>query len=218
MEKKRKHAIAVNAITFSRVPMILLYLVFAVLQACCFRPDSAGAFAFAWIAGLFMFGAGISDFFDGRLARKWGVVSDLGKLADPLMDKVFFITAFPSLVWIAGTRPGEEAHAVLLLFFAVFCILRDQWVTFMRTLAAADGKEISAQWIGKVRTALSFPAAGFVYAYETMFPFLPDSFRGPWRGACMAAEAFLLVLNFYSAWVYTVRYWPSVRKAAGGRH
>ena len=214
MDSRRKRAVFVNAITFSRIPLILSYLVFAVVQAACFAPGTAGAFAFAWTAGLFMFAAGISDFFDGRLARKWGVVSKLGQLADPLMDKIFFITVFPSLVWLAAISPGEGVHAVLLLFFAVFCILRDQWVTFMRTIASADGAEISAKWIGKVRTALSFPAAGFVYAYLTMHPFLPGCWRAPWRAASMSVEAALLVLNFYSAWVYTKEYMPSVRKAA----
>ena len=221
MDITKRHSIIVNAITFSRVPSILAYLALAVVQASCFPKASAGAFVFAWLAGLCMLASGLSDFFDGRLARKWGVVSNLGKLADPLMDKVFFIVVFPSLVWLAGLRPGpgERAHAILLLAFAVFCILRDQWVTFMRALAAADGVEIAAQWIGKVRTALSFPAAGFVYMYETMHPFLPRGWRGPWLGAAMAVEIALLALNFWSMWVYTVRYGPSVCKAVkpGGR-
>ena len=216
MESRKRHALTVNAITFSRVPSILAFLALAVVQATCFRPDGAAAFAFAWGAGLFMLASGLSDFFDGKLARKWNVVSNLGKLADPLMDKIFFIVVFPVLLWLSAIRPGpwETAHTVLLLAFTVFCILRDQWVTFMRSLAAADGVEISAQWIGKVRTALSFPAAGFVYLYETMHPFLPDSWRVPFMCACMVVEAALLALNFYSMWVYTVRYWPSVSKAA----
>ena len=49
-----------------------------------------------------MFLSGLTDLWDGRLARQWGVVSTLGKMADPLMDKVFYLVAFPVLVWHAA--------------------------------------------------------------------------------------------------------------------
>ena len=94
----------VNALTFSRVPLIFIYLILAVLGN--FRESVAYAYA----ACAFAAAAGFSDFFDGYLARKWGVVSDFGKMADPLMDKVDFIVAFPSLVWLEIDPQAAGVH------------------------------------------------------------------------------------------------------------
>ena len=66
----------VNALTISRVPLIFLYLAFAVAGQFC---NSFAYFTMAFVAGA---AAGISDFFDGMLARRWGVVSDFGKMAE----------------------------------------------------------------------------------------------------------------------------------------
>ena len=101
MSTKSAKTLFVNALTFSRVPLIFIYLALAIIGN---FSDSLKYPLFACIAaGL----AGFSDFFDGHLARKWGVVSEFGKMADPLMDKVYFIVAFPSLVWLAS-RPRQQ--------------------------------------------------------------------------------------------------------------
>ena len=80
-------AIFVNALTFSRVPLILGWLILAVIQE--HLSSSSTSFWMAWAAGLMMGLSGLTDLLDGKLARKWGVVSTLGKMAAPLMDKVF---------------------------------------------------------------------------------------------------------------------------------
>ena len=199
----------VNALTFSRVPLIFAYLALAIV----------GAFSetFGWSVAAFVtaMAAGMSDFFDGLLARRWGVVSDFGKMADPLMDKVYFIVAFPSLVWLAAVQGESAAHAVTLLVFTVLWILRDQWVTFLRAVASLYHADVGAMWLGKVRTALSFPCAGFIYAYLAFHRcWTPDATRlGLY--SCLAIEGFLILLNLYSFVVYTQSYLPYVRRALG---
>ena len=73
----------VNAITFARVPLILGWAALAVWQ------EFTGSLALAVLAAAAMLLAGLTDLWDGMLARRWGVVSTLGKMADPLMDKAF---------------------------------------------------------------------------------------------------------------------------------
>ena len=199
----------VNALTMSRVPLIFMYLAFAVAGQLC---DSFSCSVVAFIAGA---AAGISDFFDGMLARRWGVVSDFGKMADPLMDKVYFIVAFPSLVWISSVQGESAAHAVVLLVFTVLWILRDQWVTFLRAIASLYHADVAAMWLGKVRTALSFPCAGFVYFYLAFHRAWPDGAVSAGLCACFAIEGFLVLLNLYSFVVYTKAYFPYVRRAMG---
>ena len=199
----------VNALTFSRVPLIFAYLALAIV----------GAFSetFGWSVAAFVtaMAAGMSDFFDGLLARRWGVVSDFGKMADPLMDKVYFIVSFPSLVWLAAVQGESEAHAVVLLVFTVLWILRDQWVTFLRAVASIYHADVAAMWLGKVRTALSFPCAGGIYMYLAFHRFWPMAVAETGLQACFVVEGFLILLNLYSFIVYTRSYFPYVRRAMG---
>ena len=96
----RFHSLFVNALTFSRVPLIFAFMAFAIVGECRH---------WAWTipACVCMLLAGITDLLDGRLARRWQVVSTFGKLADPFMDKVFFIVSFPTLLWLIGMQ-GEN--------------------------------------------------------------------------------------------------------------
>ena len=152
--------------TFARVPLIFAWLGFAIAQEFC------GGFGLAFWACAMMLLSGLTDAWDGRLARKWGVVSALGKMADPLMDKVFYIVAFPALVWQILHQGGEGAqvHALVMLGFTILYMLRDTWVTFLRSVGTLYGADVAAMWLGKVRTALSFPGAGWVYMYLAFSP------------------------------------------------
>ena len=191
----RSHSLFVNALTFSRVPLIFAFMVFAIMGEC-------RHWAWAIPACVCMLLAGITDLLDGRLARRWHVVSTFGKLADPLMDKVFFIVSFPTLLWLIGIQNENRVHLVVMLVFTVLYILRDQ-------------ADVSAMWLGKVRTALSFPAAGFIYLYLAFHGYLPHGWNGPLLAAVYLIEAFLIVLNVYSCVVYTRTYWPYIRRAIG---
>ncbi len=202
-------SIFVNALTMSRVPLIFAYLALAIAGH---FGDSVLLPALACVAGA---AAGLTDLFDGMLARRWGVVSDFGKMADPLMDKVYFIVAFPSLAWLAAVQGESMPHAVSLLLFTVLWILRDQWVTFLRAVASLYRADVAAMWLGKVRTALSFPCAGFVYFYLAFHRFWPEWASRGGLCACFAVEAFLMAINVCSFVVYTRSYLPYVRRAMG---
>ena len=199
----------VNALTLSRVPLIFVYLVFAILG------NFSESYVYPLVAVLAGAAAGISDFFDGMLARRWCVVSDFGKMADPLMDKVYFIVAFPSLVWLAAVQDESAAHAVTLLVFTILWILRDQWVTFLRAIASLYHANVAAMWLGKVRTALSFPCVGFIYVYLAFHRFWSASLVKMGLYACFVIEGMLILLNLYSFVVYTKSYFPYVRRAMG---
>ena len=199
----------VNALTFARVPLIFAWLGFAVAQELC------GGFWLAFWACVMMLLSGLTDAWDGKLARKWGVVSTLGKMADPLMDKVFYIVAFPALVWQIMHQGGEGAqvHALVMLGFTILYMLRDTWVTFMRSVGSLYGADVAAMWLGKVRTALSFPGAGWVYMYCCFHRMAPESWNRPWLLSCYAVEGLLIVLTVWSLFTYTSAYWPYLRMA-----
>ena len=201
MSPLKSRSLFVNALTVSRVPFIVAFMVFAVLAAL-----RGGSLALEICAGACMFVSGFTDMFDGMLARKWSVVSTFGKMADPLMDKVFFIVTFPTLLWIIGWRDRQDPHALVMLVFTVLYILRDQWVTFLRSIGSYYKADNGALWLGKVRTALSFPAAGYIYAYLVFAKYLPGGWQTAMLWSCYAVEALLIVLNVWSMVHYTKHY------------
>ncbi|MBO7721343.1 MAG: CDP-alcohol phosphatidyltransferase family protein [Kiritimatiellae bacterium] len=201
------HGVIVNAITFARVPLIFAWLGFAVAH------EYFGGVWLAFAACAMMLLSGLTDAWDGILARRWKVVSTLGKMADPLMDKIFYLVAFPALVWQISHQRESDAHALVMLVFTVLYMLRDTWVTFMRSVGALYGADMAAMWLGKVRTALSFPGAGWVYLYCCAHRAAPESWRGPWLASCYAVECLLIALTVWSLFTYTSAYMPYLRRA-----
>src|SRR5262245_62347393 len=86
----------VQALTLVRVPLIFVFLAVSVL---CGHPLSATWFVVAFSAMLL---SAITDLFDGYFARRFAVTSRLGSYADPMTDKVFYLTTFPTLVYLAN--------------------------------------------------------------------------------------------------------------------
>ncbi len=201
MDDKAKRRI-VNALTFGRVPFVALFMALAIIHA--YMPQ---AWWLAVAATVSLAVAALTDLFDGRLARKWNVVSKFGAMADPLMDKVFYLVVFPTLLWLLGRQPGESAHALVMLVFTVLYILRDQWVTFLRSVGSLFDADCRANWMGKLRTAASFPAACVIYVYASLHVFfLPQAL-------IFVIEAFLIVINIWSIIVYTRQYLPYIKQA-----
>ena len=201
------HRFIVNALTFARVPLIFAWLACAVMQ------EFRGGFALAAVACVMMLLSGLTDLWDGNLARRWGVVSTLGKMADPLMDKIFYIVAFPALAWQIMHQGESNAHALVMTFFTILYMLRDTWVTFLRSVGTLYGADVAAMWLGKVRTALSFPGAGWVYVYCCLHRQAPASWNGAWLVSCYVVEGILVVLTVWSLLTYSAAYWPYLRKA-----
>ena len=201
MDDQAKRRI-VNALTFGRVPFVVLFMALAIVHA--YRSD---AWWLAVAATVSLAVASLTDLFDGRLARKWNVVSKFGAMADPLMDKVFYLVVFPTLLWLLGRQPDESVHALVMLVFTVLYILRDQWVTFLRSVGAMFNADCGANWMGKFRTAASFPAACVIYVYASLHLFfLPQAL-------IFLIEGFLIVINIWSILVYTRQYLPYIKQA-----
>ena len=202
-----KRPLIVNAVTFSRLPIIFAWLGFALYE------EYAGGFWPGFFAGTALFLSGITDLADGLLARRWNVVTPLGKMADPLMDKAVYVVVFPSLTWLVMHQPGGEWHSLVLLGFTILYTLRDLWVTFMRSVASLYGGDGAAMWLGKVRTALTFPTAGLIYAYVVFNAISPCWLERTLLVLCYISEAAMIGLNAFSFYSYTKAYAPYLKKA-----
>jgi len=105
------------------------------------RPPASAA-----AAGTFVLAA-ISDFFDGYLARRWHISTTLGKLLDPLADKLIVATALIMLVSMDRT-PTVPA------WMAVVIIGREIAVTGLRAVALGQGVVVAAEELGKYKLIL----------------------------------------------------------------
>jgi CDP-diacylglycerol---glycerol-3-phosphate 3-phosphatidyltransferase len=191
----------VQALTLVRVPLILVFLAISVLAG---HPVPEFWFAVAFTA---MMLSAVTDVLDGYFARKLGVASRLGSYADPMVDKIFYLTTFPTLVYLAD-RIGQHDHARLLLVLAILFLLRDQWVSFLRSLGALHALDAKANWSGKVRTLVSFPTICLIYYYVQA----PARWGWPIPTAVVyGLEALSMAINLISIVVYTARFWPALR-------
>jgi len=137
---------------------IILAFVFMPLLFC------HGLWAKVLALAIFIFAA-LSDFFDGRIAQKRNMVTDFGKLMDPIADKVLVLAAFAVFVQMQLI----EAWMFVLIIF------REILITSLRLFALNKGKVLSAAKAGKHKTVsqmgVIFLILGFIVLKETMLTF-----------------------------------------------
>ena len=96
-----------------------------------------------WVALAIFIIASLTDMLDGKIARKYNLVTDFGKFADPLADKMLVTAA---MLWFVEI--GQMPAWMLLI---VIC--REFAVSGLRMIASDKGRVIAAGWSGKVKTA-----------------------------------------------------------------
>ena len=95
-----------------------------------------------WIALAIFAIAALTDALDGHIARKQNIVTDFGKLMDPLADKVMVMAAF-----VCFSAAGL-IHPVI----TIVVLAREFYVTGLRSVAVSKGKVIAADFLGKAKT------------------------------------------------------------------
>ncbi|MCR4649740.1 MAG: CDP-diacylglycerol--glycerol-3-phosphate 3-phosphatidyltransferase [Lachnospiraceae bacterium] len=134
-----------NRLTLMRIIMIPFFVFFLMTS---FFPFGK------WIAfGLFI-AASLTDFLDGYIARKNNLVTDFGKFADPLADKLLVCSALICLLSLSKIN----------VYIVLIIIARDFIISGFRLVAAGKGIVIAADWSGKVKTALQMVMILFVIA------------------------------------------------------
>ena len=135
-----------NKLTLTRILLVPVFMIFASLTGLSGIADGSFQPTYYLIAGIVFAVASFTDFLDGHLARKWNMVTDFGKFADPLADKLLTTVAL-----IYMMRDGVCSPVVLCIILA-----REFAVSGLRMVAAGakDGKVIAANMWGKVKTVL----------------------------------------------------------------
>lgn len=105
-----------------------------------------------YLASLLFVLASATDFFDGYIARALDQITIAGKILDPLADKMLMLAAFLGLMMTGAASP-----------WAIYIIIvRELFITGLRTVSISEGIDIAASWAGKVKTVSQMFAVGFL--------------------------------------------------------
>ncbi len=149
-----------NRLTLGRLVLTILFV---------FSLSSVWAYGRTTALVLFIL-AGISDYFDGEIARRYQVVTKFGKLMDPLVDKVMMAAAFICLVPL-GAVPAWVATIV---------VARDFLITGLRLLASSDGVVLPAERMGKHKTSWQIATVIFFLLLLSAREVRPAVWRSAW--------------------------------------
>lgn len=99
--------------------------------------------------------AAFTDYLDGMLARKMQVISDFGKIMDPLADKLLVLSALAGICWFPPFNLSR------IIFFVI--LARELLVTVLREVAQHRGIVLAADKLGKIKTVMQM--LGLIFAY-----------------------------------------------------
>src|SRR5512146_615383 len=174
-----------NMLSLSRILSVPVFIILML------EPSPNRALA----AGIVFSLASATDWLDGYLARKWGQVTKIGKLLDPIADKILIMAALVTLVEIRS----DIVHA----WIAIVIIGREFAVTGLRAIAASDGIIIPAESVGKYKVGAQITAVlSLLLDYYLTQDWLRD------LGA--AALWVAMILAVYSAVAYFRTYWKQL--------
>lgn len=129
----------VLALTFSRIGLAPLILI-----ACIFE--------YYWYAFILFNLAALSDYFDGRFARKYSVESKFGSILDPIADKILLVFVIISVI--------DFSQEIVVPIMCAFILAREFWVSAIREIASSAQKSSATQvtFLAKSKTAMQFIA------------------------------------------------------------
>lgn len=165
MESKEKTAASLgkwrqiipNALTITRIILVPIFIALMIMQ------HLRGSVSLLIVSLVVFCVASYTDHLDGKLARRWQVVSDFGKLVDPIADKALMISAFILLSLFQN----------LWWWFTAVVILREVAVTLLRMYLLRSGVVLPASKGGKIKTSLQilmvflWMLAGISYPFNT---------------------------------------------------
>jgi CDP-diacylglycerol--glycerol-3-phosphate 3-phosphatidyltransferase len=181
--------------------LTLTRLAFTALFVLCFALDFP--FRFTTAFALFVLAA-LTDLLDGMIARRWNLITDFGKLMDPLTDKILTASAFICLIEF-GAIP---AWAVILV------ISREFLITGLRSLAATKGLVIPADNLGKHKTTWQMITITYFLLLLAIGEIEhPHWFSTAWFAGTHILVPITVILSIYSGLAYLFKNRELIRGA-----
>lgn len=184
-----------NALTVLRILLVPVFVVLLLMG------NGEDAVLRTWAFVVFA-GAMVTDWIDGTLARRWNLITDFGKIADPIADKALMAAALIGL-WIVGTLPLWVPIVILVRELGItalrFVIIR--WVV----LPASKG--------GKLKTVLQTVAIGMMLLWVPVLVWLPSAVAIGWTVVAWIILTAAIVVTLVTGIDYCVKSYRLVKEA-----
>lgn len=202
--QKKKGMNLPNRLTVLRIILVPIFIVVMMLPASVLNPLVSGLIGVA----LFII-ASFTDMLDGKIARKYGLVTDFGKLMDPLADKFMVIGALSVIVY----RARLDTTCLFFTLVLLIVVFRELAVTSLRLVASSSGgKVVAANMLGKIKTVMQIVFISTVFIEPALYsiPFLGDLLPAWWVAnvpLSYLTGALTVVFTIWSGINYFVELW-----------
>ncbi|MDR0976064.1 MAG: CDP-alcohol phosphatidyltransferase family protein [Christensenellaceae bacterium] len=206
-------ATKITIVRIALLPFILAIYLMSFYGVSAFITDYGRLIAMA----LFIIAAA-SDFVDGYIARKYNQVTDLGKLLDPIADKLLSFLGFILIVCdpilnngSAGLAFGENVSGILPLWLGVLAIsiatMRDYIVNAIRQIGAQKGLAVAAIPSSKIKSTAQYFAISFfmLYSFSLGMDFLNGWLKIVVQALCLAFLILATALSFYTIFDFPLK-------------
>lgn len=185
-----------NKLTMFRICMVPVFLVLL----CVNLPisDTAMRIATAVIFAI----TSLTDMIDGKIARKYNLITDFGKFMDPLADKFLVMSA------MLGILVRFDYLRDVFVWAAAIVIFREFAVTSLRLVVAGkSGIVVAAAWLGKVKTTTQMICIVCILLEPVILPFTPFT---EWHLLSYITIAAMTIMTVWSGVDYLKAYWPYI--------
>jgi len=185
-----------NKLSLLRIILIPVTMLFMLpISIYGFEPEGWNAFIMEYgmmIAGVVFIIASLTDFFDGQIARRCNLITDLGKFLDSLADKMLVIA-----ILIAFVATGRVSPWLLAII-----VLREFMVTGIRLVASKEGVVMAAKMIGKIKTTTQMIAIIYLMFEPMLMKFTGDDYQASLQTPC--AVSIIGDILFYICVIMTI--------------
>ena len=148
--------------------------------------------------------ASITDALDGKIARKYNLVTDMGKFLDPVADKLLVNL---TLIYLALPHFGlDDVQATIPLFCVIIMIGRDLIIDAFRLAAASKGSILAANIFGKLKTVFQMIAIPMVFLNSWPFAYFDAGWNNYLR-ICNIAVYLATAMSLLSLIIYLKQNW-----------
>lgn len=171
-----------NKLTMLRIILVPFFVAFLLMS---FIPHH-------YLISLVIFAAAsITDMLDGKIARKYNMVTDFGKFADPLADKILVISAFACFIDLN----------IVSSVFIILVLFREFAVTSIRLVAVESGKVVAANMWGKAKTVSQMIAVTVVLASQYVFELFSMGVISASADTLANAQQIVFIINQVLLWI-----------------
>lgn len=193
MASKKSSMNLPNKLTVLRIILVPVFLVMMMLPASVLPWQVSGLVGVA----IFIL-ASLTDMLDGKIARKYNLVTDFGKLMDPLADKFMVIGALTAVVY-----RSDGLMRTLFTVALLVVIFRELAVTSLRLVASSSsGVVVPANLLGKIKTVMQIVCVCTAFIEPVLYtiPLLRDGLPGWWLSYPPLTYLFCALMMVFTLW------------------